>query len=217
MIRISYLKQEDKAVNKNFKQKLLDKISQGKLDEAFTEIRNSTTFSYDHTIIALNLRYSIIKEEKIKGLIKVDDYIVLVNQIGNDLLQYIKILDTKDLSAINKTGENIISKNLVAIKKDLEGKKTLRASINKEIDNLNEAIFEVAQHLNKLKTGNGIAMLKANTTPFVGRIYIDSGDEILSLIKKKLGGLKKEIIIKWGIIIIIGLQLLIILLLVKNN
>lgn len=189
-------------MNEEFIKKVKGKIAKGKVKEVFKEVRSMAPYSSDNIIIALSLRYSLTIREKVKGLIKFEDYSILINLLCDDLLEYLDVLRTLDDSEISRVGEDIISRNLIDLKKNLEEKKILRTTVNGEIDNLSEAIFEIAQKLNNVKTNKKDPIVSKNNAAFVDKTMVVYDNEIFGILRIKAWNQINEIVRNWGILII---------------
>lgn len=97
------------------KEELKNLVAKGKLEDAINllvEISNQFLLYFNEDIILLSSRFNTIKSEKIKGIIRSEDYSIESNSITNSILKIISLIDELDISKIKKKSDSIILKEI---------------------------------------------------------------------------------------------------------
>lgn len=140
--------------SEEFIKEVKSQIAEGKILDAINLLREQPEYSFDSFFILIQSRFNLLEQTKHNGTIKHDDYSLSRNQLIKSLLHYLDKSEENNSTISFSKSKNFIEKLLIEVKEELKSKTVLRNSLSKEINQLDEFIFDLQQLHNKVKTGS---------------------------------------------------------------
>ncbi len=174
------------------------KISEGNFKEAINTVKKNSPFSYDNTIVTIELRYNLLEKEKMRGSLPSEKYLNLVSHITSDLLDYLDTLKTNDTEEIIQKGKEIISDNLREVKNEYDQKVTSKNQIKQEITQLHSIVNQISQKLSRLEAGNYMSKMNEFNAPYFDKNATVLDSEIFKLVGIEMSKNLNYIVCKYG-------------------